>query len=124
MFIMYNTLYEDKQRNFISCMNEVIILLTIYHLFCFTDFVPNAETRASFVGLSLVGMSFINMGVNLLPLAYKALKRVMLKLRTVCAGISKIKRLRQAKLIKLKRDRLIQDFEREKDLLKKMVDEG
>ena len=90
MFIMYNTLYEDKQRNVISHINEVIILLTIYHLFCFTDFVPNAETRASFVGLTLVGMSFINMGVNLLPLAFKALRRGIFKLRIVYSRIKKI----------------------------------
>ena len=68
----------------------MIILLTIYHLFCFTDFVPEAETRASFVGLTLVGMSFINMGVNLLPLAFKALKKGVLKLKIVYAGIKKI----------------------------------
>ena len=85
---------------------------------------PEAETRASFVGLSLVGMTFINMAVNLLPLALKALKKVMLKLKTVYAGINKIKRLRQAKIIKRKRDKLIQEYEREKELLKKMVLEG
>ena len=68
----------------------MIILLTIYHLFCFTDFVPEAETRASFVGLTLVGMTFINMGVNLLPLAFKALKKGVLKLKIVYAGIKKI----------------------------------
>ena len=91
---MYNILYVEKSRNVISNINEVIILLTIYHLFCFTDFVPEAETRASFVGLTLVGLSFINLGVNLLPLAFKALKRGMLKLRIVYAKINKIKKKR------------------------------
>ena len=67
-------------------------MLTIYRLFCFTDFVPNAETRASFVGLSLVGMTYINMAVNLLPLMFIALLNVQHKLKYLYARIDKLRK--------------------------------
>ena len=74
MFTAYNRIYEEKQTHLITNINEIIILLTIYHLFCFTNFVPDAETRASFVGISMVSVTFVIMIVNLAPIVFNTLK--------------------------------------------------
>ena len=39
MFIMYTKTHSDKKAHRIESMNEIVIMLTIYHFFCFTDFV-------------------------------------------------------------------------------------
>ena len=43
-------------------------MLTVYHFFCFTDFVFDVDTRAKYVGLSMVGITVLNMAVNLIPI--------------------------------------------------------
>ena len=39
MYMVFNRLYECKKDNTIEILNEIIVLLTVYHLFCFSDFV-------------------------------------------------------------------------------------
>ena len=62
-------------------MNEIIILLTIYHFFCFTDFVTDVETRAFVVGYSMLMMTGLNMAVNFTPILYQTIK--VLKQKTI-----------------------------------------
>ena len=73
MYTCYNRLFESYRTQIIENFNEIIIMLTIYHMFCFTDFVPNGETRAMFVGISMLMMTVINMLVNLVPVGIEAL---------------------------------------------------
>ena len=80
MFSMYNCLYEERIRNITSNINEVIILLTIYHLFCFTDFVKDVSTR-DYVGQTMVGLTFANMSFNLIPIVFSSFKIVLTKLK-------------------------------------------
>ena len=79
MFVFYNRLYEDKQEWVIQCLNEIIVVLTIYHLFCFTDWVDDLWTKQMIVGFSMIGMTGLNMGINLGPLLPKLLKHSMLR---------------------------------------------
>ena len=67
MFIVYNNLFVTRRNRIIQSLNEVIVLLTVYHLFCFTDFVQDAEARSVAVGNSMLGMTFLNLAVNLVP---------------------------------------------------------
>jgi len=48
----------------IEYFNEAMLMITGYHLFCFTDFVPDAETR-ELVGLSLMVCTIFSVAVNL-----------------------------------------------------------
>ena len=68
MFTTYFRIFEERRSQVISNINEIITLLTVYHLFCFTDIVPNGETRALAVGRSMMGITFFNLLVNLGPI--------------------------------------------------------
>ena len=76
-------------------MNECIILLTVYHLFCLTDFVSDVQTRANFVGLTMIGVAFLNLGVNLLPLTYEAVKTLLTKFRRAYAKLNALRKKRE-----------------------------
>ncbi len=41
MYIIYAKPFEDSALNKIEIFNEFCILVTTYHLICFTDFIPN-----------------------------------------------------------------------------------
>ena len=81
MFTIYNKMYADPKQQSISNLNEIITLLTIYHLFCMTNFVPNAETRYSFVGNSMIMMTFLNLLINLGPVVRDLCLTLKLKLK-------------------------------------------
>lgn len=68
MFTIYHKVYADPKQRMISNLNEIITLLTIYHLFCFTNFVPNGETQYYFVGNSMIMMTYLNLIINLGPI--------------------------------------------------------
>lgn len=66
-------------------MNEAFILITTYHLYQFTDFMPNLEVR-SYIGTSLIVCTLVNILLNLgmvvattLSLAARKLKLIYLE---------------------------------------------
>ena len=68
--------------------------MTVYHLFCLTDFVRDVKTRADFVGLTMIGVTFFNLGVNLLPLTYEALKTLLTRFRRAYAKLNVLRKKR------------------------------
>ena len=116
MFIMYNRIFKSKYEQVMSNINEIIILLTVYHLFCFTYFVPDALTR-EVVGTSLISLTVLNFLINLLPtilfLIRDTNRRVTTKANIILAKKRKkdkmqrrINRSKQRKKFKLERARL------------------
>lgn len=59
--------------------NEAFMLITGYHLFLLTDFVPNPETRY-LVGTSLVLCTSANVIINLSIVLYTPLSKVFRQL--------------------------------------------
>ena len=57
--------YSTNFLNDIETFNEVTILTLTYFLFCFTDFVPEPETRNK-LSFYYIATSFFNMAVHLL----------------------------------------------------------
>jgi hypothetical protein len=55
--------FTTRIANNMELMNESFILLANYHLFLFTDFLVDIETR-ELVGKSLIGITCINVGLN------------------------------------------------------------
>ena len=49
-------------------MNEIITLLTIYHLFCFTDFVADSQAKTLVVGNSMMLITLFNLIINIGPI--------------------------------------------------------
>ena len=117
MFVVNNLLYEEKKKQIISIINEITILLTIYHFFCFTDFVADADTKDTFVGITMVGLTFVNMGVNLIPLTLQSLNLVLSKARKRYIKIKHLRKKRVYKQRKLKKERLTIEFVKERQIL-------
>ena len=90
MFVVYFRLYYDKKEWIIQCLNEIIVLLTIYHLFAFTDWVTDPWMKTYFVGYSMVGMTGLNMLVNIGALIPELIKHAILRVKR---SITQIKRL-------------------------------
>ena len=74
MFILYTKTYNDKKTQRIETINEIIVLLTVYHFLCFTNFVADVDTRSGFVSYSMLGMTGLNMIVNLVPVIVEMLQ--------------------------------------------------
>ena len=68
MFVMYNMLFLRPRDRVVETVNEIFILLTMYHLFMFTDAV-DADVRGNVIGNSAVALTFLNIAVNLGPVA-------------------------------------------------------
>ena len=54
---------KSLTSNRMELFNEFCILIVNYHLMCFTDLVPDVDTR-EIVGKSLEFTMYINVGVN------------------------------------------------------------
>ena len=55
--------YESKLQNSTEIINEITVLLSSYHLFCFTEWVYDVDRRLE-IGWSLVGFIVFNVIVN------------------------------------------------------------
>ena len=124
MFVIYHKVYADPKSRMIANLNEIIILLTIYHLFCFTNFVPNGETQYYFVGNSMILMTYLNLTINLGPLIpelFFQAKRILKKKWS----IFKTKRSHRAKQ-QLRRTRATKsaDFKKERAQIRQLVKKG
>ena len=67
MFTIFHKVYADRKNRIIGNLNEIITLLTVYHLFCFTNFVPSGEVKSWLVGNSMISLTFLNLVINLGP---------------------------------------------------------
>ena len=66
--------------NHIETMNECTIMLLSYLLMCFTDYVPEAETRSE-LGVSYMSVSLGASGIHLIILVVTNIKYVKLYIR-------------------------------------------
>jgi signal transduction histidine kinase len=57
--------FTEKQLNFVQMLNECFLLLSVYMMFLFCDFVPDEATRYRF-GWYFVYLVFIIFGANML----------------------------------------------------------
>ena len=55
-YIFYEWPFESDFVNSIELFNELMNLVTLYHLICFTDFVPNTKVR---YGIGFIQLYFI-----------------------------------------------------------------
>ena len=66
----------------IEYFNEVSILICSYHLFLFTDFVDDADTRYQ-IGYSMIAFTSLNILVNLLLLVFTTMGQIVKTLKQV-----------------------------------------
>ena len=105
MYVSYVDLFNTKRRQVIEELNEILIMLTVYHFFCFTDFVQDVSTRTKYVGLSMVGITLLNMAVNLIPILYDSSINLKKKFKRRYNKMSRYMRERENKERRIKRQR-------------------
>ena len=64
IYIGYFTPYLVKSMNKLEITNEIFLLLAVYCLILFTEFVPEPETRY-LCGWAMISVTFILIGVNM-----------------------------------------------------------
>ena len=62
--MLYYDVYEKKRTAFIESINELSLIVLIYHCMYFTDFVDDANTRY-LVGLSCCAVTIVNIAFNI-----------------------------------------------------------
>ena len=73
--------FKDPNDYFIDCMNEFFILLLIYHLICFADFVKDYQTQ-TYVGWSMVCVMMINIAINFTIILWGSIGKLYRSCRT------------------------------------------
>lgn len=105
LYIMSHTAYvmpyKEPIQNYQEVLNEITVLISSYHLFCFTEWIYDFERRFE-LGWSLIGVILFNVLVNVTILVfyvcnsiYKKLHRM--KLERIKASIMYKFKVRQAR---------------------------
>ena len=76
----YTSPMTSKVANRMELLNEAFVLIFTYHLYQFTDFMPDLENR-NLVGKSLIVITILNVSVNMGTLFISNLTVVALKLK-------------------------------------------
>lgn len=76
-------MFDEKKTQIIETLNEIIVMLTIYHFFCFTNFVSDPGIRTGFLSNSMLLMTGLNMTVNLLPVVHEMYRNYKLKAKVL-----------------------------------------
>ena len=88
---------ESRLAQGIELMNEITAIVLTYGLKCFTDFVPNEETRSK-IGYYYIGVSSANILIHLIVLVLETVYRMKLvcKKRLWCSSNSNAQRVKKA----------------------------
>ena len=97
IYITYVKPFETPLLNYMEVFNEVCVLIATYHLFLFTDFVPDPELRYS-IGWSIIGVTIVNIIVNMLVMFWSTLKQLRLMFKKLAAHYLWWKEARKAKI--------------------------
>ena len=93
--------FSDPKEYFMEQFNEFFVILLIYHLICFADFVKDYETQ-QYVGWSMIATLLINIIINLSIILWDTVVNVYKALRF--------------KWYEKKRDRLLAKLKKDDDL--------
>ena len=69
--------YEIRRDNKMELINEIICIVIMYHIFCFTDYIPDPQIKYN-LGFSVLFFNTLSLSINLgsiLKTTYKTSKR-------------------------------------------------
>ena len=95
-------------------------MITIYHMFCFTDFVSSIETRSNFVGYSMLMTTILNMAINLVPIGLEALKSAKVSCAKRYVKMTRYMKEKENEEKRKQRERKNKEFKKERKVLDKM----
>ena len=67
--------YKDIYMNYQDITNECLVVITAYHLFCFTMWIPENEVRY-LVGKSMIGVIITGVAFNFVILVFAEIKLI------------------------------------------------
>jgi hypothetical protein len=79
IYIIHAKPFDDSELNRIEIFNEMCILVTAYHLVCFTDLIPDDleyDEIHKGIGISMVAVTALNVTVNTCIMIYKTCKKI------------------------------------------------
>ena len=68
---------ETNKANYLECFNDCTLIVLTYSMWCFTDMVPEADTRYN-VGYGFIVVSLANIAVHLLNMLIETIYRARL----------------------------------------------
>jgi len=89
--------YHSKRMTKIELFNESVIMITIYHLLIFSEFVPDASTRFS-MGYVLILILAFSVVINMIDIYNGVIKAGYRKWK-----YSKLRKRRDQKILEIKR---------------------
>lgn len=95
--------YKQTIQNYQEVINEVTVLISAYHLFCFTEWIYDFERRFE-LGWSLIFTILLNVLVNLTILCFYVCNSLYLKLRRKYKEWVKAKMIREFMVRKARRE--------------------
>jgi hypothetical protein len=90
IYLPWHRPLESKFALYMEVMNEETILILTYLLMCFTDFVPNPETRSE-VGRAYMLVAITNIGIHLICLVVGTLVNIKNYFKKKCRKQKEIK---------------------------------
>ena len=72
ILIGYVKPYKERSDNTQEILNEVISVVIMYHIFCFTDWLPDAHVKYN-LGYSCLAFNFFNIATNLVAIFTRTL---------------------------------------------------
>ena len=72
--------FKERSRNRAELFDEMFILFFMYHIFCFTEFVPDVNTQY-YIGYSAISLMLLHLLIFYVVLAYTTLKKLIRKCR-------------------------------------------
>ena len=78
IYIQWYKPFDERGNNLIETFNEVTIITLTYFLFCFTDFVPEPETRND-LGTYYNSITYFNITVHILIMLFSTFQKLRLK---------------------------------------------
>ena len=72
--------FKTNLQNKSEIHSEIVTMLIMYHIFCFTDWISDVEIRY-FLGYSCLALNAIHIGVNLYGISIGSIKGLINKLR-------------------------------------------
>ena len=105
VYLMAVRPFHSKLMNALEVVNEVSVLIAIYHLLCFTEFVPDPNLHDS-IGFSLLAVTGIAFVINVMALIYtgileikKVVKRLLYKWGFLKHKMTRVKKLQISNII-------------------------
>ena len=76
--------YKDRRSNNLEMVNEILTMEIMYHIFCFTDFVGDEQTRY-YIGYSCLAANFGHLGYNVYHILRTQFKDVHARIKVQLA---------------------------------------